>query len=91
MIDSSFYGRESIHYCRSGVSAPASQQKECGWVDVKATITGKELQVLVVQYYKDNFVLLPVKMSRRCVTEFFFSFLFFAYSDLKRLVFCFCF
>ncbi|XP_028289475.1 polycystic kidney disease protein 1-like 2 [Parambassis ranga] len=38
MIDSCFYGRDSVHYCRSSLSPSASTQHECGWVDVADAI-----------------------------------------------------
>uniref|UniRef100_A0A3B4FS36 Uncharacterized protein n=1 Tax=Pundamilia nyererei TaxID=303518 RepID=A0A3B4FS36_9CICH len=41
MIDSGFYGRKSIHYCRSKFPPPASPQHECGWADAVESITGK--------------------------------------------------
>lgn len=41
MIDGGFYGRKSIHYCRSKFPPPASPQHECGWADAVESITGK--------------------------------------------------
>ncbi|XP_022597025.1 polycystic kidney disease protein 1-like 2 [Seriola dumerili] len=39
IIDSGFYGRKTIHYCRSTLSRPStSTQHQCGWVDVGASI-----------------------------------------------------
>lgn len=40
-IDDSFYGRKTIHYCRSKLTAsPTSLQEECSWIDVTDTVTG---------------------------------------------------
>lgn len=40
-IDDSFYGRKTIHYCRSELRAPPSAfQDECSWIDVTEPITG---------------------------------------------------
>lgn len=40
-IDDSFYGRKTIHYCRSELTtSPASSQEECSWIDVTESITG---------------------------------------------------
>ncbi|XP_059209203.1 polycystin-1-like protein 2 [Centropristis striata] len=39
-IDDSFYGRKTIHYCRSSLTAsPASSQEECSWIDVIDSVT----------------------------------------------------
>ncbi|KAM3625915.1 uncharacterized protein V6R79_019756 [Siganus canaliculatus] len=39
-IDDSFYGRKTIHYCRSKVAAsPTSAQEECSWMDVTDSVT----------------------------------------------------
>ncbi|XP_042266661.1 polycystic kidney disease protein 1-like 2 [Thunnus maccoyii] len=39
-IDDSFYGRKTIHYCRSKLTAsPASSQEECSWIDVVDSVT----------------------------------------------------
>ncbi|KAK2920185.1 polycystin-1-like protein 2 isoform X2 [Channa argus] len=38
-IEDSFYGRKTIHYCRSKLTAsPTSSQEECSWIDVVDTI-----------------------------------------------------
>lgn len=40
-IDDSFYGRKTIHYCRSEpTTSPASSQEECSWIDVTESVTG---------------------------------------------------
>ncbi|XP_041634961.1 polycystic kidney disease protein 1-like 2 [Cheilinus undulatus] len=40
-IDDSFYGRKTIHYCRSKVSAtPTVPQEECSWMDVTDSVSG---------------------------------------------------
>ncbi|KAI3377913.1 hypothetical protein L3Q82_009040 [Scortum barcoo] len=40
-IDDSFYGRKTIHYCRSKPAAsPTSSQEECSWIDVTDSVTG---------------------------------------------------
>ncbi|XP_033504613.2 polycystin-1-like protein 2 [Epinephelus lanceolatus] len=39
-IDDSFYGRKTIHYCRSKLTAsPTSSQEECSWIDVIDSVT----------------------------------------------------
>ncbi|XP_028258061.1 polycystic kidney disease protein 1-like 2 [Parambassis ranga] len=39
-IDDSFYGRKTIHYCRSRLTtAPTSSQEECSWIDVVDSVT----------------------------------------------------
>ncbi|XP_029000907.1 polycystic kidney disease protein 1-like 2 isoform X2 [Betta splendens] len=39
-IDDSFYGRKTIHYCRSKLTAaPTSPQEECSWIDVVDPVT----------------------------------------------------
>lgn len=41
-IDDSFYGRKTVHYCRSS-HAPSHaipQQEECSWVDIVDTVSG---------------------------------------------------
>ncbi|XP_035483332.2 polycystic kidney disease protein 1-like 2 isoform X1 [Scophthalmus maximus] len=39
-IDDSFYGRKTIHYCRSQLTAsPTSSQEECSWIDVVNSVT----------------------------------------------------
>ncbi|XP_029281679.1 polycystic kidney disease protein 1-like 2 [Cottoperca gobio] len=39
-IDDSFYGRKTIHYCRSKLTAsPTSTQEECSWIDVMDSLT----------------------------------------------------
>ncbi|XP_047436040.1 polycystic kidney disease protein 1-like 2 isoform X3 [Mugil cephalus] len=39
-IDDSFYGRKTIHYCRSKHTAsPTSSQEECSWIDVVDSVT----------------------------------------------------
>ncbi|XP_053175168.1 polycystic kidney disease protein 1-like 2 [Scomber japonicus] len=39
-IDDSFYGRKTIHYCRSILSTTAtSSQEECSWIDVVDSVT----------------------------------------------------
>ncbi|GAA6233697.1 polycystic kidney disease protein 1-like 2 isoform X1 [Lates japonicus] len=39
-IDDSFYGRKTIHYCRSRLTASAtSSQEECSWIDVVDSVT----------------------------------------------------
>uniref|UniRef100_A0A8C3A6T3 Polycystic kidney disease 1 like 2a n=1 Tax=Cyclopterus lumpus TaxID=8103 RepID=A0A8C3A6T3_CYCLU len=38
-IDDSFYGRKTIHYCRSKLTAsPTSSQEECSWIDVMDSV-----------------------------------------------------
>ncbi|XP_071766137.2 polycystin-1-like protein 2 [Centroberyx gerrardi] len=40
-IDDSFYGRKTVHYCRSRLTAsPTSAQEECSWIDVVDSVTG---------------------------------------------------
>lgn len=40
-IDDSFYGRKTIHYCRSQLTpSPTSSQEECSWMDVTDYVTG---------------------------------------------------
>lgn len=40
-IDDSFYGRKTVHYCRSKHTAsPSSSQEECSWVDVTDSVSG---------------------------------------------------
>ncbi|XP_063356334.1 polycystin-1-like protein 2 [Pelmatolapia mariae] len=41
MIDGGFYGRKSIHYCRSKFPPPASPQHECSWADAVESITAR--------------------------------------------------
>ncbi|KAG7283715.1 hypothetical protein CRUP_034339 [Coryphaenoides rupestris] len=36
-IDDSFYGRKTIHYCKSSRKSPTSTQEECSWIDVCST------------------------------------------------------
>ncbi|XP_032371632.1 polycystic kidney disease protein 1-like 2 [Etheostoma spectabile] len=39
-IVDSFYGRKTIHYCRSKLtSSPTSSQEECSWIDVIDSVT----------------------------------------------------
>ncbi|XP_058485671.1 polycystin-1-like protein 2 [Solea solea] len=39
-IVDSFYGRKTIHFCRSKLTAlPTSSQEECSWIDVVDTVT----------------------------------------------------
>ncbi|XP_076743594.1 polycystin-1-like protein 2 [Maylandia zebra] len=39
-IDDSFYGRKTIHYCRSQLTpSPTSSQEECSWMDVTDYVT----------------------------------------------------
>ncbi|XP_053283068.1 polycystic kidney disease protein 1-like 2 [Pleuronectes platessa] len=39
-IDDSFYGRKTVHYCRSQLTAsPTSSQEECSWIDVVDSVT----------------------------------------------------
>ncbi|XP_019954244.2 polycystin-1-like protein 2 isoform X2 [Paralichthys olivaceus] len=39
-IDDSFYGRKTVHYCRSKLPAsPTSSQEECSWIDVADSVT----------------------------------------------------
>ncbi|XP_042342348.1 polycystic kidney disease protein 1-like 2 [Plectropomus leopardus] len=39
-IEDSFYGRKTIHYCRSKLTAsPTSTQEECSWIDVIDSVT----------------------------------------------------
>ncbi|XP_024909306.1 polycystic kidney disease protein 1-like 2 [Cynoglossus semilaevis] len=41
-IVDSFYGRKTIHYCRSAITAlPASAQEECSWIDVVESVTAQ--------------------------------------------------
>lgn len=41
-IDDSFYGRKTVHYCRSSHarSHASPQQEECSWVDIVDTVSG---------------------------------------------------
>ncbi|XP_040019356.2 polycystin-1-like protein 2 [Gasterosteus aculeatus] len=40
IIDDSFYGRKTIHYCRAELAAsPTSSQEECSWIDVMESVT----------------------------------------------------
>ncbi|XP_064867230.1 polycystin-1-like protein 2 [Oncorhynchus nerka] len=40
-IDDSFYGRKTVHYCRtSPTSSATSTQEECSWIDVVHSVTG---------------------------------------------------
>ncbi|XP_071256344.1 polycystin-1-like protein 2 [Salvelinus alpinus] len=40
-IDDSFYGRKTVHYCRtSPASSATSTQEECSWIDVVDSVTG---------------------------------------------------
>lgn len=40
-VDDGFYGRKTIHYCRSKlIAAPTSSQEECSWIDVTDSVTG---------------------------------------------------
>lgn len=40
-IEDSFYGRKTIHYCQSKLTAsPTSSQEECSWIDVVDSVTG---------------------------------------------------
>lgn len=42
-IEDSFYGRKTIHYCRSELTAsPTSSQEECSWIDVVDSVTGMD-------------------------------------------------
>ncbi|XP_036950669.1 polycystic kidney disease protein 1-like 2 isoform X1 [Acanthopagrus latus] len=39
-IDDGFYGRKTIHYCQSKLTAaPTSSQEECSWIDVTDSVT----------------------------------------------------
>ncbi|XP_075878911.1 polycystin-1-like protein 2 [Nelusetta ayraudi] len=39
-IDDSFYGRKTVHYCRSELtSSPSNSQEECSWVDVTDSVS----------------------------------------------------
>ncbi|XP_029354326.1 polycystic kidney disease protein 1-like 2 [Echeneis naucrates] len=39
-IDDSFYGRKTIHYCRTKhATSPTSSQEECSWIDVVDSVT----------------------------------------------------
>uniref|UniRef100_A0A671XN96 Polycystic kidney disease 1 like 2a n=1 Tax=Sparus aurata TaxID=8175 RepID=A0A671XN96_SPAAU len=39
-VDDGFYGRKTIHYCRSKlIAAPTSSQEECSWIDVTDSVT----------------------------------------------------
>ncbi|XP_054627000.1 polycystic kidney disease protein 1-like 2 [Dunckerocampus dactyliophorus] len=39
-IDDSFYGRKTIHYCRTKLTTPGSTpQEECSWIDVVDSVT----------------------------------------------------
>ncbi|XP_026234452.1 polycystic kidney disease protein 1-like 2 [Anabas testudineus] len=39
-IEDSFYGRKTIHYCQSKLTAsPTSSQEECSWIDVVDSVT----------------------------------------------------
>ncbi|XP_072321390.1 polycystin-1-like protein 2 [Eucyclogobius newberryi] len=39
-IDDSFFGRKTIHYCRSHLAAsPTASQEECSWIDVVDSVT----------------------------------------------------
>eukprot|EP00066_Takifugu_rubripes_P019390 XP_011608656.1 PREDICTED: polycystic kidney disease protein 1-like 3 [Takifugu rubripes] len=54
-IDDSFYGRKTIHYCRSELTtSPASSQEECSWIDVTESITGLQLLLTKLAAVFDN-------------------------------------
>ncbi|KAM9860546.1 polycystin-1-like protein 2 [Aulostomus maculatus] len=39
-LNDSFYGRKTVHYCRSKLTPdPASSQEECSWIDVTESVT----------------------------------------------------
>ena len=40
-IDDSFYGRKTIHYCKSKETLlPASSKEDCSWIDVVDPVKG---------------------------------------------------
>lgn len=40
-IDDSFYGRKTVHYCRSKLtSSTSNSQEECSWIDVTDSVSG---------------------------------------------------
>lgn len=50
MIDGGFYGRKSLHYCRSTHSRQtAPTPPECGWMDIVESLTGKYAQTVVMK------------------------------------------
>ncbi|KAM7406118.1 hypothetical protein PAMP_000517 [Pampus punctatissimus] len=54
-IDDSFYGRKTIHYCRSKLTAsPTSFQEECSWIDVVDSVTGLHLLMSKLASVFDN-------------------------------------
>ncbi|KAF5905100.1 polycystic kidney disease protein 1-like 2 [Clarias magur] len=53
-IDDSFYGRKTLHYCRTGRSPPdSSLQQECSWVDVVDAVSEHCLGLQVCQAVAD--------------------------------------
>ncbi|XP_053369297.1 polycystic kidney disease protein 1-like 2 [Clarias gariepinus] len=53
-IDDSFYGRKTLHYCRTGRSPPdSSLQEECSWVDVVDMVSEHCLGLQVCQAVAD--------------------------------------
>lgn len=40
-VEDAFYGRKTVHYCRSQVAAlPTSSLEECSWITVVDSVTG---------------------------------------------------
>lgn len=40
-VEDAFYGRKTVHYCRSHLAAlPTSSQEECSWINVMDSVTG---------------------------------------------------
>ncbi|KAF3686447.1 Polycystic kidney disease protein 1-like 2 PC1-like 2 protein Polycystin-1L2 Precursor [Channa argus] len=72
-IEDSFYGRKTIHYCRSKLTAsPTSSQEECSWIDVVDTIKGLQLVMSTLVAVFDNvtitvkWLLYPFKGNLTC-------------------------
>lgn len=50
-IDESFYGRNSVHYCRANRShlEDMSVEDRCTWVDVVSVVSGKSFRPITVK------------------------------------------
>ncbi|KAJ0002087.1 hypothetical protein NQD34_001883, partial [Periophthalmus magnuspinnatus] len=54
-IDDSFFGRKTIHYCRSHHAASlTASQEECSWIDVVDSVTGLSLLISKLAAVFDN-------------------------------------
>ncbi len=50
-IDDSFYGRKTVHYCRSDhAPSQTSPQQECSWVDIVDTVSGTSSETFPLLY-----------------------------------------